>query len=233
MSLHSRRSTVPVRVLLAAGVMALAAAGCASQGVVTPGSLGSPTALGTQTVLPTSETSASTSPTNQNSSSEESSPSSSSDFSFLPDTDASSSTAPAGKVYKLTDVVTEGGFKLKINSVTMPYNPPADSMFTPAPTRVWLLLDFTVTNVGSEQMMFSTLGAFDMRDSAKASYMSSVAADDQLKAKAFQDHEMNPGDTSSGELIFDLRQNAYGYRLIFRGNMWHASQTPPTIMIGR
>ena len=138
-----------------------------------------------------------------------------------------------GQVYKPTDVVTEGGFKLKINSITMPYNPPADSMFTPAPSRVWLLLDFTVTNVGSEQMMFSTLGAFDIRDSANASYLSSVSAGDQLKAKAFQDHEMNPGDTSSGELIFDLSQKASGYRLIFKGNMWHASQTPPSIMIGR
>jgi len=220
-----------VRVLFAAGVMALAAAGCASQGV-TPGASGSPTAL------PTSGTSGlapvSTSPSDQDSSSASSSSSSSSSGSdTLPDADTSSSTAPAGKVYKVTDVVTEGGFKLKINSVTMPYNPPADSMFTPAPSRVWLLLDFTVTNVGSEQMMFSTLGAFDIRDSAKASYLSSVAADDQLKAKAFQDHEMNPGETSSGELIFDLSQNASGYRLIFKGNMWHASQTPPTIMLGR
>lgn len=224
---------MPVRVLFAAGVMALAAAGCASQGV-TPGASGSPTALGTQTVLPTSGTSGlapvSTSPSDQDSSSASSSPSGSD---TLPDADTSSSTAPAGKVYKVTDVVTEGGFKLKINSVTMPYNPPADSMFTPAPSRVWLLLDFTVTNVGSEQMMFSTLGAFDIRDSAKASYLSSVAADDQLKAKAFQDREMNPGETASGELIFDLSQNASGYRLIFKGNMWHASQTPPTIMLGR
>lgn len=226
MSQHLRRSSVPVRVLFAAGVMALAAAGCASQGV-TPGALGSPTALGTQTVLPASGTSslASTS---------DSLPSSASDSASLPDMDASSSTstAPTGQVYKPTDVVTEGGFKLKINSITMPYNPPADSMFTPAPSRVWLLLDFTVTNVGSEQMMFSTLGAFDIRDSANASYLSSVAAGDQLKAKGFQDHEMNPGDTSSGELVFDLSQKASGYRLIFKGNMWHASQTPPSIMLG-
>jgi hypothetical protein len=226
MSLHSRRSSVPVRVLLAAGVMALAAAGCASQGV-TPGSLGSPTALGTQTVLPTSGTSGLASPS-------DSPPSSPSDSDSLPgiDTSSSTSTAPMGQVYKPTDVVTEGGFKLKINSITMPYNPPADSMFTPAPSRVWLLLDFTVTNVGTEQMMFSTLGAFDIRDSANASYLSSVAAGDQLKAKAFQDHEMNPGDTSSGELIFDLSQKASGYRLIFKGNMWNASQTPPSIMLG-
>jgi hypothetical protein len=226
MALHSRRSSVSVRVLLAAGVMALAAAGCASQGV-TPGSLGSPTAVntqpvpGTQTVLPTSETSslASASDSTATSPSDEG-------------TSTSTSTAPTGQVYKPTDVVTEGGFKLKINSITMPYNPPADSMFTPAPSREWLLLDFTVTNVGTEQLMFSTLGAFDIRDSANASYLSSVAAGDQLKAKAFQDHEMNPGDTSSGELIFDLSQKASGYRLIFKGNMWHASQTPPSILIG-
>jgi hypothetical protein len=191
--------------------------------------------LGSQTALPTSGTpdlSAASGSTSASASGSASAPDSPSDSDSLPDANTSSSTAPASQVYKLTDVVTEGGFKLEINSVTMPYNPSSDSMFTPAPSRVWMLMDFTVTNVGTEQMMFSTIGAFDVRDSANASYLTSVPADDQLKAKAFQDHEMNPGDTSSGELVFDLSQNASGYRIIFKGNMWHAGPTPPSILLG-
>lgn len=226
--MQSRRSSLPVRVLFTAGVVALAAAGCASQGV-TPGQTVSTGALGSQTgSLPASATSGPVSATDSSSPSDQGS----SSPSDLPDEDTSSSTAPQGKVYKLTDVVTEGGFKLKIHSITMPYNPPAGSFFMPGPTREWMMMDFEVTNVGSEQMMFSTLGAFDIRDSTNASYLTSVGPDDQLKSKGFQDHEMKPGETASGELVFDLRQNASGYRIIFKGNMWHASQTPPSIMLG-
>ncbi|WP_370370748.1 DUF4352 domain-containing protein [Catenulispora sp. GP43] len=228
MAVQSRRSRLPVRVLLAAGVVALAAAGCASQGV-TPGAVGSQTATASGSATSTLPTDAgSTSASGQDSSAAPSDTGSTS----LPDADTSSSVAPAGQVYKLTDTVTEGGFKIKIHSATMPYNPPAGSFFTPGPTREWLLLDFEVTNVSGGQLMFSTIGAFDMRDSANASYLTEVGADDDLKDKAFQDHEMNPGDTSRGELIFDLSQKASGYRLIFKGNMWHASQTPPSITMG-
>jgi hypothetical protein len=233
MAMHSRRSRLPVRVLLVAGVMALAAAGCASQGV-TPGQAVTTGALGSQTVSAPGSATA-TLPSDAGSTSASSSASSSASASAstsLPDADTSSSVAPSGQVYKLTDTVTEGGFKIKIHSATMPYNPPAGTFFTPGPTREWLLLDFEVTNVSSQQLMFSTIGAFDMRDSTNASYLTSVSADDDLKDKAFQDHDMNPGDTSRGELIFDLSQQASGYRLIFKGNMWQASQTPPSITMG-
>lgn len=244
MAVHAGRSRLPVRVLLAAGAVALAAAGCASEGV-TPGQTVSTGALGSLTGSvagsPSASGSASGSASTPDSGLDSSSGSSgSSDSSSdadtstgLPDADTSTSANPPGAVYKLTDTVTEGGFKLKIHSATMPYNPPAANLFTPAPTRVWLLLDFEVTNVSDQQSMFSTIGAFDVRDSANASYLTSITADDELPpGKAFQDKEMKPGETASGELVFDLSQKASGYRIIFKGNLWHASEHPPSISLG-
>lgn len=140
-----------------------------------------------------------------------------------------------GQVFKVTDVVTAGGFKLQIRSITLPYNPPAGSMFTPGETRAWLKMDFQVTNVSGMPHMFSTLGAFDLRDKANASYVTSVVAEDGMpKGQAFQDQEMQPGATASGSVVFDVPQSGSGYRLIYRGNMWQdPGGTPPSIMLGR
>lgn len=151
-----------------------------------------------------------------------------------PASDSSSSAATPGKLFKLTDTVTEGGFTLKINSITMPWNPPAGSQFTPAPTRSWLMMDFSVTNVSGGQLMFDTIGGFDLRDNANATHLTSVVPGDTLPAgKLFQDHEVKPGETARGEVVFDLPQSGAPFRLIFSGNMWHASQNPPSISLSK
>lgn len=232
MSLHSGRSKLPVRLLLAAGVMALAAAGCASQGT-TPGQAVTTGALGSQT-LPSAGSA--TSPTaSAPASSSDSAPASDQDSSSAPaSSDTSSAINNSGMVYKVTDTVTEGGFKFKIRTITLPYTPPAGSTFKPGPTRAWLVMDYDVTNVSNQQLMFSTLGAFDLRDSTNASYITSVAGGDSLPAgQQFQDHEMKPGESAHGAVVFDVPQSGKGYRLIYKGNMWQDDGTPPSIMLGR
>lgn len=237
MSLRSQRSGMPVRVLLAAGMVSLAAAGCASQGLapgqsVSTGATGSPSISVPSSAASVSAT-GSTSDTASSSASDPNQASSSSSASALP-TSSSSSTASAGKVYKVTDTVTEGGFTIKIHSITLPFHPPAGATFTPGKTRAWMLMDFEVTNVSTQPSMFSTLGAFDLRDSTNTSYISSVVGEDSLPdSKKFQEHVMKPGETARGEVVFDVPETAKGYRLIYKGNMWHASETPPVIMLGR
>jgi hypothetical protein len=223
-----------VRGLLAAGMVAAAAAGCASQGVA-PGALptgASGSVPGSVASLLTSAP-ASASASTAASSQDPASPTDPSNpfTASLPDTTPSS--AP-GKVSKIGDVVTEGGFKLKIHSITLPYNPPAGSFFTPPPGKKWLMMDFEVTEVGDQPLMFSTLGGFDLTDSANNRYIDSVAGADSLQqGQKFQEHEMKPGETAHGEIIFEINQDAKGLKLTFKGNMWHASQTPPVIDLGR
>jgi hypothetical protein len=208
--------------------MALAAAGCASQGT-TPGQAVTTGALGSQTPLASSATSPSAPASSSDSASASDQVSSSAPA--IPTT-SSAVTAP-GMVYKVTDTVTEGGFKFKIRTITLPYTPPPGASYEPGPTRAWLKMDFDVTNVGDQQMMFSTLGAFDLRDSTNASYITSVAGGDSLPAgQQFQDQEMKPGASAHGAVVFNVPQSGKGYRLIYKGNMWHASQTPPSIMLG-
>jgi len=237
MSLRSSRSSrsgsgMPVRVLLASGIVALAAAGCASQGVA-PGSLASTGATGSVSV-PSSATSGVVSTTSTSDSASPSDQASSSSSAPALPASSSSSSAPAGKQYQVTDVVTEGGFKLKIHSITLPYQPPAGTTLKPGKTRAWMLMDFEVTNVSTQPSMFSTLGAFDLRDSTNSSYLTSVVGADSLPdSKKFQEHVMKPGETARGEVVFDLPESGKGYRLIYKGNMWHASETPPVILLGR
>ncbi|MFL6111227.1 MAG: DUF4352 domain-containing protein [Catenulispora sp.] len=133
----------------------------------------------------------------------------------------------------MTDTVTEGGFQLKIHSVTLPYTPPAGASFQVPPTKAFLLLDFEATNVSDQPLMFSTLGAFDLRDSGNIAYLVSISATDDLpQAKQFQDHIMKPGETGSGELAFMLDAHAKGLTLTFKGNVWHAGQNRPVIDLG-
>ena len=243
MSVRSERSSVLVRALLAVGVAALVTAGCASNGVVAGQSLPSGVTGSASGSLPASVASALTSATGSASDSssdssldqDQSSSSSAPPESTAPAPDSSTSSSPAGQVYKVTDVVTAGGFKIKINAVTLPYNPPAGSEFTPNETRAWLKLDFQVTNVSGKQLMFSTLGAFDLRDGKNASYVTSVVAGDSLpKGQQFQDQEMQPNATTSGSVVFDVPQSGTGYRLIYRGNMWlDPGDGAPSIMLGR
>lgn len=137
-------------------------------------------------------------------------------------------------MFKVTDVVTEGGFKLKINSITLPWNPPPGAQFKPAPTRSWLMMDFTVTNVSGQPMMFSTLGAFDLRDSTNTTHLVSVVPGDTLPpGKKFQDNQVAAGATAGGEVIFDVPTNGAPFRLIYSGNMWHASEHPPVISLSK
>ncbi|MEZ0109266.1 hypothetical protein ABH920_003276 [Catenulispora sp. EB89] len=207
----------------------MAAAGCASQGVTA----GQAADSGAISSPPVSVTSGTDSPSAVSSSSS-ASPADSASSVDQPPSDSSTSASAPGKLYKLTDTVTEGGFTLKINSITMPWNPPAGAQFTPAPTRSWLMMDFTVTNVSGAQSMFDTIGAFDLRDNANASHLTSVVPGDTLPAgKLFQDHEVKPGETARGEVVFDLPQNGGPFRLIFKGNMWHASQNPPSISLSK
>lgn len=235
MALHSRRSNMPVRVLLAAGLVSLAAAGCASQGVT--GSQAAPSGVtGSASTSATGPDSAPSTSGSSSGSDQGSSSASSSDSApaIDPATDSSSSTKPQGKQYKMTDTVTEGGFALKINSITMPWNPPASSQFKPAPTRSWMMMDFSVTNVSGGQLMFDTIGAFDLRDNANASHLTSIVPGDTLPpGKLFQDHEVKPGETARGEVVFDLPTNGGPFRIIYSGNMWHASQTPPSISLSK
>jgi hypothetical protein len=205
-------------------VVLTATAGCASQGV-TP--TAQPTGAATSSLTSAPPSTGSASPSDASSST--------SDAAGLPTTDPDTATSSAtGKVYKVTDTVTEGGFKIKIHSITLPYTPPAGSFFTPPETKAWLLLDFEVTEVSPQPEMFSTLGAFDLRDNQNTAYIISVADEQSLPAgQVFPEHEMKPGETSRGKVIFEINQNAKGLRLTFKGNMWHASQTPPIIDLGR
>jgi hypothetical protein len=238
MSLRSRGSSLPVRALLAAGLVSLAAAGCASQGVTAgqapSGVTGSPTASTTSGSDSGSSTSSASGSDQGSSASSSASPSDSASSTDLPASDSSTSATAPGKLYKLTDPVTEGGFTLKINSITMPWNPPAGSQYTPAPTRSWMMMDFSVTNISGQQLMFDTIGGFDLRDNANASHLTSVVPGDTLPAgKLFQDHEVKPGETARGEVVFDLPQSGAPFRLIFSGNLWHASQNPPSISLSK
>jgi hypothetical protein len=219
-----------VRALLTAGMVATAAAGCASTGVA-PGTLptGATGSVPSSPASPLASASASTTATSQGSASatDPSNPFTAT----LPD---SSTSSPTGKVYKVTDTVTEGGFKIKIRSITLPYKPPAGSFFTPGPSQKWLMMDFEVTEVSDQQSMFSTLGAFALQDDQNRNYITSVPAGDSLpKGQLFQDHEMKPGESAHGEVVFEINQDAKGLKLTFKGNMWHASQTPPIIDLGR
>ncbi|MBS2540047.1 DUF4352 domain-containing protein [Catenulispora sp. NF23] len=237
---------MPLRALLAAGMVALAAAGCASQGTVSaqtgPGATGS-AALASAFGPASSAASASSTDTGSVSGSPSGSASTSDqDSSSVTSSDTDSPAAPASTsgpttnapMYKLTDTVTEGGFKLKINSIQLPWNPPAGSQFTPAPARAWLLMDFQVTNVSGQQSMFDTIGAFDLRDNTNASHLTSIVPGDTLPAaKKFEDQEVAPGATVGGEVVFDVPANGAPFRLIFSGNMWHASQTPPVISLSK
>lgn len=225
MSLRSQRSNLLICAFLTAGLVSLAAAGCASQGVtsgvaVPSGATGSQTAA-----IPASATSTPGSDQNSDSPSDSAS-------SFLAPSDTDSSSAAPGKTYKMTDIVTDGGFKLKINSIQLPYNPPAASQFKPAETRAWLMLDFQVTNITAKPLMFDTIGGFDLRDKANASHLASIVPGDTLPpGKLFQDHEVKPGDTARGEVVFDVPQSGGPFRLLFVGNLWQSSQTPPGIML--
>jgi len=237
MSRDAQRSGIGVRALLAAGALALSAAACASQG--TTGAAGAARAATMSGV--TVSDSGPGRPSAPQTSDSQSSPSDSSDKVAS----SSSSAAPASSDsptsefhgptpdHKVTDIVTEGGYKLKIHSVTLPYTPPAGAHFQVPPTKAFLLLDFEATNVSDQPLMFSTLGAFDLRDSGNIGYLVSISATDDLpEAKQFQDRTMKPGETASGALVFMLDGHAKGLTLTFKGNVWHADQDRPVIDLG-
>lgn len=237
------RSGLAGRALLAAGVLALSAAACASQGTTGPAGRavaagattsgltlgdsgpGSAPNTGTPSASQTSTSDSQSSPSDAASASSSAAPSSS-------DSPTSEFHGPTPD-HKVTDTVTEGGYKLKIHSVTLPYTAPAGAGFKAPPTKAYLLLDFEATNVSDQPLMFSTLGAFDLRDSGNISYLVSVSATDDLpEDKQFQDRVMKPGETSSGALVFMLDEHAKGLTLTFKGNVWHADQDRPVIDLG-
>lgn len=199
-----------VRALLAAGVVTLSAAACTSQGIVRSGS-GEAAAIGSasapSTAPPTASDSNQTAPQTSK-----------------PEPSSSDSPPPSGDsavVHKQSETVTKGGFELKVNSLQLPYKPSADLMWMVRPGTSWLALDFSVTNVSGQPLMFSSLGAFDLRDNNNHEYGPMDDAMETLPdGKAFQDHTMQPNETASGEVVFGIDEHAVGFLLTFKGNVW-------------
>lgn len=205
-----RFDSLTVRSSLAAGILALSAAGCTSQGVVrssSPEAAAIGSASVPSTAPPTSSDSNQTAPSTSQPESSESDPASPSSDSAV--------------VHQQSETVTKGGFELKVNGLQFPYQPSADWTWMVRPGTSWLTMDFTVTNVSGQPHMFSSLGAFDLHDSKNHKY---TPMDDAMETlpdgKAFDDHTMQPNETASGEVVFGVDQHADGFLLSFKGNVW-------------
>lgn len=243
MSGQARRSHTPALALLAAGAVALAAAACASQGTVSAGGAAT-------TAAPTASTGASTGSTGSadpSASSGSSSPSqnSSSDDVASSSSSASSAPAPASSsdnpsldakftpTNKLHDTVTQGGFTFKINTITMPYTPPAGAPFKPIDPEVWMNVDFTVKNVLDKPLSYPWIVGLELYDSEKNKYLATTLGWESLpKDKQFPDAEIKPGATATGEVVFMVPKTAKGYLLFVEGSLFHQEGPIPVIDLG-
>lgn len=233
---NTQRSRGAGRALLVTGVLALSAAACASQGTsaadgtATTGGASS-AATSTATVSSSASGSASSGATGA-SQSPSSSDSASSESASAP----TSSAADGGLVAtnKLTDPVTQGGFKFKIHSVALPYAPPAGTSFPSMDPLQWMMMDFEATNVTGGELPFSTIGAFDVYDGEKNHYQASIVGWEALpKDKRFPEDNFKPGQTMSGEIVFLVPKDAKGLLLQVNGNMFHQSGPKPVLPMGR
>ncbi|NUR62164.1 MAG: DUF4352 domain-containing protein [Catenulispora sp.] len=242
MSGQARRSQRTAFALLAAGAVALAAAACASQGTVSAGGTATTPAANSSTASGSASGSSATSAVSAASSTPSQSPSSgdaaSSSSSASPSAPASSSDNPslAAKftpTNKLHDTVTQGGFTFKINTITMPYTPPAGAPFKPVEPEVWMNVDFTVKNVTDKPMSYPWIIGLELYDSEKNKYLATTLGWQSLpKDKQFPDAEIKPGASATGEVVFMVPKTAKGYLLFVEGSLFHQEGPTPVIDLG-
>ncbi|GAA1987877.1 hypothetical protein GCM10009838_58340 [Catenulispora subtropica] len=223
-----------------AGILALSAAACASQGSSAAGGTATTSgAAGTTTTVSGSASgsapsSSTTAEASQSSSSADTGAASSSSSAPASPADGDSTGGALAATNKLTDTVTQGGFRFKIHSVSLPYAPPAGTSFPSMDPLQWMMMDFEATNVTDGELPFSTIGAFDVFDSEKNHYQASIVGWEALpKDKRFPEDDFKPGQTMSGEIMFLVPKDAKGLLLQVNGNMFHQSGPKPVLPMGR
>lgn len=217
-------------VLGGAAVLVLAMTACSSSATTTATTKTSATgsAAGATGSAPTSSA--------QDTSSSNSAASSSSASASDTEVASAPSATPPAITNKQSDWVERSGFKLKVDTVTYPYLPPAGDSLQPASNQEYLKLHLELANTAGA-------GAFSMmdlevRDSTDTSILSDVVATDELPPGVKLDLlNLKPGEKQTGEVVFIAPKGAKGLRLVFKGTLMTAdgqvnTSPPPVIDLG-
>lgn len=231
-----KRSTTSGLVLTVAALLALSTTACSS---------GSTAKVATSSSAPVS-TSGPTTPSasaqtgsasGSSASASSASTPSSSDFAS-----PSSSFTPPAITNKTSDWVERSGFRLKVDTVTYPYLPPASSHYQPMPNEEYLKLHIELVNVagnGNGNGTFSMMD-LDVRDGGNVHFVPDVVVTDDLPKDVRLDLlNLKPGEKQTGEVVFDGPKNATkGLRLVFTGTVMtrdgkgFTDGPPPVIDLG-
>ena len=122
----------------------------------------------------------------------------------------------AQTMFAIGDVIEMGDLTLTVNEVT---NPPGDSFNKPDEGNIFVVVDMTIKNQGSEAASVSSMLQMSLKDDTGQVYdldlMASVAS-----GGTTPDGEIAPGETIRGQAGFQVPEDATGLVFVFDADVW-------------
>lgn len=112
------------------------------------------------------------------------------------------------QVFHIGDRVVIGDLAITVNGTRKPK--PTDFL-KPKEGNIWIAVDATIENLGSQPTTISSLAMFKLADADGYNYGVTIGPD----SKAQLDGELGAGRKMRGEVVFEIPKDATGLQLIF------------------
>ncbi len=119
-------------------------------------------------------------------------------------------------MFAVGDIIEIGDLTITVNEVT---NPPGDSFNKPDEGKVFVVVDVTIQNRGSEAASISSLLQMSLKDDTGQVYDLDLMASAASGGTA-PDGEIAPGETIRGQVGFQVPEDATGLVFVFDADVW-------------
>ena len=122
----------------------------------------------------------------------------------------------AQTMFAIGDVIEIGDLTLTVNEVT---NPPGDSFNKPDEGNIFVVVDMTIKNQGSEAASVSSMLQMSLKDDTGQVYDLDLMAS-AASGGTTPDGEIAPGETIRGQVGFQVPEDATGLVFVFDADVW-------------